>query len=598
MPAIEHRDLIAQVVPDLATFAVDDGFSYAVPVGMDRISIGSVVRIPLGARRIRGHVVSLRYGDATGLKDIVGISGDHPVFDDDLLQTLRWAALHYVAPVSVLLGRAGPPNLPRGKGKPPIAEIPALDSVIPTVSSAAAQGLHWRPICLVAQAPYCSMIAGAARQALAAGRNAAVVAPTIDEARGLFDSLRETFGERVMYVSSAVPAKEATQVWVNALSHGGYIIVGTPEVALWPLGSPALWFIVEDGRRAMKAKQTPTLQVRDLVRRRALIERTSVVFLGPVPTLDTLAKGAETLEFAGRSWPLVELVDRREDAPSGRSLSPIAVQAIRATIKDGGQVFVFVSRRGYAPAFRCVSCRELRRCPECGSGPDRGDACRRCGAQLGACVECGGRRFEPLGAALGGVGEELRRRLGDGVVGTIESRRQVLVGTERDLPYVPETALTVAVDADALLMAPHYRAEEDAVRILVRVVSSVARGRGNRCLIQTAQPTHRAFGMLRSGHPLEYLDEIEAERESDGLPPAASLLSVEVAGDAAARSADIETLATEGIQLHGPEYGGGRTRWFLQGQNLQTARVQLRSVVQHWRDAGLKVRIDADPIDL
>jgi len=598
MPAAEQRNRIAQVVPDLPTFAVDDGFSYAIPEGMDDIGVGSIVRIPLGARRVRGYVTSLRLGDTSRLKPIVGISGEYPVFDEGLLQTLRWAALHYVAPVSVLLGRAAPPNLPRGKGKKPAGELPQLTSAIPTVSGAAANGRHSRPLCLVTAGPYAATIAGAAKEPIATGRNVAVIAPTVDEASSLTEELREVFGERVLNVSSSLPAKQATRIWVNANNHGGYLIVGTPEIALWPLGSPAMWVVVEDGRRAMKAKQTPTLQVRDLVRRRALVERTAVVFLGPIPTLDTLAKGAGTLEFAGRVWPLVELVDRREDAPGSRSLSPATVQAVRGAVKRGGQVFVFVSRRGYAPAFRCVSCRELRRCPECGSGPDRGDTCRRCGTPLGPCSECGGRRFEPLGAALGRVGEELSRSLGDGVVGVIGSGRQVLVGTERDLPYVPSAALTVAVDADALLMAPHYRAEEDAARILARVVGTVARGRGRRCLVQTAQPSHRALAMLRSGHPLQYLHELEAERERDGLPPTASLLSIEVSGDGTARAADIAGVVADGIQLHGPEVGGGCTRWFLQGQSLQEARVQLRGIVQQWRDAGLKVRVDADPIDL
>ncbi len=590
--------LIAQVVPDLPTFAVDDGFSYSVPDELEGLVVGSIVRIPLGARRIRGYVVSTRTGPVAGLKPVISVSGDYPVFDERLLQTLRWAALHYVAPLSVLLGRAAPPNLPRGKGKPPKGEVADLGSPLPEVSSAAARSSHFRPICLVSAGGYCESIAGLVSSPLAAGQNVAVIASTVEEAGALAEELEPSFGSRVLSVSSSIPAKEATKIWVAAARHRGHLIVGTPELALWPLGSPSLWVVVEEGRRAMKAKQTPTLQVRDLVRRRALIERSGVVFVGPVPTLDTLARGAATFEPPGRVWPLVELVDRREDPPGGRSLAARTVSAIRQVAKNGGQVFVFVSRRGYAPAFRCVRCRELRRCPECGSGPDRGDKCRRCGNALGPCVECGGRRFEPLGAAVGRVAEELTRRLGDGAVGPIGSGRQVIVGTERDLPYVPETALSVAVDADSLLMAPHYRAEEDAVRILVRVAATVARGRGKRCLIQTGQPEHRAMGALRSGHPLRYLGDLIEERSRDGLPPASSLISVEVSGDATDYADDIGVLTGDGVQVHGPEEGGGRTRWFLQGESLQASRVRLRSVVQRWRDSGLKVRIDADPIDL
>jgi primosomal protein N' (replication factor Y) len=589
---------IAQVVPDLPTFAVDDGFAYRVPEDLIGLELGSIVRIPLGSRRVRGYVASIRKGETSSLKPVISVSGDQPIFGDALLQTLRWAALHYVAPLSVLLARAAPPNLPRGKGRAPKSAVPGLTSPLPEVSESAASGARVRPTCYISAGPYASVVAQLANAPLHSERNVAVVAPTVDEANALADRLREVYGDRVIYVSSALAAKDATKAWVRAMRHSGLLVVGTPEIALWPLGAPAMWIVVEEGRRAMKSKQTPTLQVRDLVRRRALVERTSVVFLGPVPTLDTLAKGAAVVEPPGRVWPLVELIDRREDSPGGRSLSSRTVHAIRQVVKRGGQVFVFVSRRGYAPAFRCVRCRELRRCPECGSGPDRGDRCKRCGASLGPCTECGGRRFEPLGAGMGRVAEEIQKQIGEDRVGGVGSGRQVIVGSERDLPYVPETALTVAVDADSLLMAPNYRAEDDAIRLLVRVAATVARGTGRRCLVQTGQPQHRGLDALRSGHPIEFLNALNRERERDHLPPAASLIAIEVVGDTTAQSDDLEVLVSDTVQVHGPETGGGRTRWFVQGDSIHGSRIQLRSIVQRWRDANLKVRIDADPIDL
>ena len=297
-------------------------------------------------------------------------------------------------------------------------------------------------------------------------------------------------------------------------------------------------------------------------------------------------------------WPLVELIDRRDDPPGTGGIGEQVIRAIRGVVRRNGRVFVFVTRRGYAPAFRCVRCREVRRCIACGAGPDRRDICRRCGSTLGPCAQCDGRRFEPLGIGLGRALDDLRRYLGEDRVGEIDSDRQVVVGSERDLPYVSETALSVAVDADSLLLAPHYRAEEDAVRILARVVLTVARGRGRRAIIQTSQPTHRALATLRGGHPLDYLRSLAAERERDGLPPSTELLAIEVSGDATAAAVDIESLATGQVQVHGPDEGGGRTRWFLQGDSLQQSRVLLRPMVQRWRDGGSTVRIDADPIDL
>lgn len=595
---MSSRGRIAQVVPDVPTFAVDDGFAYEVPADLNDVQVGSMVRVPLGSRRIRGYVVSMRTGETGKLKPIVSVSGDWPVFDESLLQTLRWAALHYVAPLSVLLARSAPPNLPRGKGREPQGGVPVIESPLDRVSAEAAAGRHVRPTHLITGTDYADVIAGLVSAPLLAEKNAALVAPTADEARELAAGLRNHYGDRILFVTSALPARETTRSWVIAARRSGVLIVGTPEIALWPLGDPALWIIVEEGRRAMKSKQTPTLQVRDLIRRRSLVERSAVVQLGPVPTLDTLARGAAVEETPGRVWPLVELVDRREDPPGTRTMATGTVQAIRGTVRQGGQVFVFVSRRGYAPAFRCVRCRELRRCPECGSGPDRGDVCKRCGAQLGVCVSCGGRRFEPLGAGIGRIIDELRRRLSEQQVGEVGSSKQVIVGSERDLPGVPKTALSIAVDADSLLMAPNYRAEEDAFRLLARIALTVVKGRGRRLVIQTSQPGHRVLHALRSGHPASLLRQLGDERVRDRLPPAGELVAIEVTGDAALSAADIEALAGEVVTIHGPEVGGGRTRWFVQGDSLQDTRIRLRNLVQRWRDNGLKVRIDADPIDL
>jgi hypothetical protein len=39
-------------------------------------------------------------------------------------------------------------------------------------------------------------------------------------------------------------------------------------------------------------------------------------------------------------------------------------------------------------------------------------------------------------------------------------------------------------------------------------------------------------------------------------------------------------------------------RWLLQGRDLGSVRLSLRSLIQQWREAGTVVRIDSDPIDL
>ena len=50
----------ARIVPDVASFSVDNGFWYSVPEHLrSDISVGTIVRMPLSGRKVRGWVVEL-----------------------------------------------------------------------------------------------------------------------------------------------------------------------------------------------------------------------------------------------------------------------------------------------------------------------------------------------------------------------------------------------------------------------------------------------------------------------------------------------------------------------------------------------------------
>jgi primosomal protein N' (replication factor Y) len=272
------------------------------------------------------------------------------------------------------------------------------------------------------------------------------------------------------------------------------------------------------------------------------------------------------------------------------------VRAVHGVVGRGGTVFAFVTRRGDAAAFRCVACGELRRCPDCGAAATRGDVCARCGRVHGACAACGGARFQALGAAVGRLVHDLRRSLGD-VVTPVGEGGTVQVGTERDLPGVAPVDLAVVVDPDSLILAPHYRAEEDALRTLARVALTVAPRRGRRCLIQTTQPGHRVLEAMRHGRPRPLLDVLLAEREAAGFPPAGELMAIEIAGATGAVDEELRTVA-QGAQVTGPAAGEDRQRWLVAAGDLRPLKLRLRGEVQRWRDAGYRVRIDADPVRL
>jgi len=103
---------------------------------------------------------------------------------------------------------------------------------------------------------------------------------------------------------------------------------------------------------------------------------------------------------------------------------------------------------------------------------------------------------------------------------------------------------------------------------------------------------------LRRGRPGELLAELAVERIEEGFPPATELVAVEVEGGGGALDRELREAAAGEATVHGPAEQGARQRWLLQGERLDPVRLRLRPLVQVWRDAGVRVRIDADPVEL
>ncbi len=591
----DSEPTIAQVVPAVPTFAVDDGFSYAIPEDMS-VSVGSIVRVPLGGRRVRGYVTGLRIGGTSGLKPLIRVSSKTPVFDERFLESLRGLAVHYVAPLAVVLGKAAPPNLPGSPRSKQLPKVPHLGaSPLPELSSRVADHTHARARFLLGRKPWDEPAAGLAAPVLSAGRSVALVMPTVAETNEMAGRLAGLIPGRVLHAYSAQDARSVTATWSRATKHGGHLLVGTREIAFWPIADLGLAIIVGEGRKGMKDKSSPTFHAREVLRRRAAVERFGLALFGSAPSTETVAAGIPVVRRHGtRSWPLVEVVDRNEEPPAGGFLGTPTMAAIRAVHERGGRTFVFTHRRGYAPAFRCAICRLVRVCQTCDARADRSPECSRCGADLGPCRQCGGAGFEPLGAGVERIAEALGRVL---PVGEVGSGAPVWVGTERDLPGVSGTDLSVVVDADGLIHAPNYRAGEDALRTLARVAETVGSGAGRRCMIQTGLPNDPVIGALRHGDPLKYLQETVAERALTRLPPVGEVLVIEL-DRAGSADADIRTVAVESAEVFGPAERRGRVRWLVQGSDLGRVRIGLRRLVQSWRDSGIRVRVDVDPLEL
>ena len=273
-----------------------------------------------------------------------------------------------------------------------------------------------------------------------------------------------------------------------------------------------------------------------------MFEGVNLVFFGPTPSVEVLSTGVEVTRVGTRAWPLVEVVDRSGEAPGSGLLSQRIVAALRAVSGNGEGSFVLTFHKMTDPLI-----------------------------------------------------SEINARVGEGSAGLSSARTLVTVGTERDLAGLVSMSLVVASNPDGMLMGQGYRTSEETLRVLARLANSLGGGTGKRMMVQTSNPTSDLIETLRRGDPVPYLERVLIERARAGVPPSSDMIAVELRGEVPPDANDaLQTVP--GAAVLGPLDIDEGKRWLLEG-DLGLARTELRNLAGRWREAGITVRIDADPID-
>ena len=132
--------------------------------------------------------------------------------------------------------------------------------------------------------------------------------------------------------------------------------------------------------------------------------------------------------------------------------------------------------------------------------------------------------------------EELEAAAGRPVVAVTGSTEElapadIYVGTEAVLHRVRSVDIVAFLDLDAELLAPRYRAAEQAMALLVRAARLIGpRAAGGRLLVQTFLPHHEVLAAVLHADPSRLATVELARRELLGLPPFRALAAIEGTG--------------------------------------------------------------------
>jgi primosomal protein N' (replication factor Y) len=573
---------------------IDRPFDYLVPGKHDdRVTVGTRVRIGLHGRRVGGWVVADRVTPPAGiqLRPIAGVTGFGP--RDDVVELAGWAAWRWAGRTGAFLATASPLHAvrelppPRRTTVQGMARPTAGDVEEGVVAEALANA---RSVVRVPPAVDPFALVEAAIATCADGAGALVVVPSQDWAARTADRLR-----RRGHPVALLPAE-----WADAAA-GGRVVVGTRSAAWAPVPGLSAVVVLDLHDEAHTEERAPTWNAWVVAAERAERRSAPCVLVSPCPTLEALAWGplvTVSRRAERQGWALVEVVDRRKEDPRSGLFSERLVAVARgAGTAPADRVVCVLNRTGRGRLLACGACGELARCERC-EGPlaqtDSAETlrCRRCGHERpSVCAACGSQRWRVLRPGVARVREELEALTGLPVAEVTSQtagdlpEAALIVGTEAVLHRVREVGTVVFLDFDQELLAPRYRAGEQALALLARASRLVGgrTGRG-RILVQTRLPGNEVIDAAVHADPGRLAAVDAARRSALALPPATAIALV--SGPSA--EVYVEGLDAGAVDVLGPDDG----RWLVRAPDHRALCDALAAVP---RPPG-RLRIEVDPL--
>ncbi len=489
---------------------------------------------------------------------------------------------------------------------------------------------------------------------LAAGKQALVLVPEIGLTPQLIARFRRRVAAPVVVLHSALSDRERLDAWLAARDGDAGVVIGTRSAVFTPLARPGIFIVDEEHDLSFKQQDGFRYSARDLAVRRAANAHVPVVLGSATPSLESLGNARAgryrhlhlRRRAAEASMPHIQVLDVR-GRPMHQGLSAPLLGHMQRHLDGGGQVLLFLNRRGFAPTLMCHHCgwvAECRRCDShvtlhrraarlrchhCGGEQRVPDRCPACEAPDLLALGEGTQRIEQVvrehfpEVGIARIDRDSTTRKGsfESLLAAVESGdTRILIGTQMLAKghHFPGITLVGMVNVDQGLFSTDFRATERMAQIVVQVAGRAGRAeQPGEVFIQTHHPEHPLLvRLIRDGYA-GFAEAALAEREMAGLPPFSFLALLRAEStradeplrflhEAAAAAA---RLRGEGLEMWGPvpapmERRAGRVRaqLLIQAKTRAPLHALLRPLARSLRElpAAQRVRwsIDVDPQDL
>jgi primosomal protein N' (replication factor Y) len=526
--ALGLGERLVRVVPDVSGLTKE--FDYRCPAKWaGDIDIGSLVRVELHGRRVAGWITGIDVDPATTatIRPLLRVSSIGP--PSDVVDLARWAAWRWQGRLSAILKTASPPRMVRTKPAPRPTSLKRPGSTIEHGLSQEAVELYTT---LNPNAAVTSVRVGPAADvadlvaAVAGVGNCLVIVPEIRRAQAIAGRLRR-HGIRVHLHPNQ---------WAGGFTGG--VVIGSRSAVWAPLHDVRAVVVIDEHDESLQEERVPTWNARDVAIERAARAGARCLLVSPAPSLVALERADDQVRLARTverlHWPLVDVIDRRKDE---FGFSNLFSSSLVATLREATSAVLILNRKGRARLLACASCGELVR-SENGIHlmvEQEGELVAPATGERRPliCAVCAGTGLRRLRLGVTRAAEELSRLLARPVTEISSDRPggadsgDVLLGTEAALHVVDRCQVVAFLDFDQELLAPRYRAGEQAMALLVRAARLCRPDDSrSRLVLQTRLPEHRVVRAAVARDPGLLVKGEREIRRNLGFPPFGALAEV------------------------------------------------------------------------
>lgn len=402
------------------------------------------------------------------------------------------------------------------------------------------------------------------------GKNVLFLLPEISLTKQITQRLEKKYGRQLGFYHQKLTDFERVEVWRRIKQNDIRILVGTRNALFLPYQNLGLIVVDEEHDSAYKPREvTPYFNAKDAALVLGGLYKAGVILGSATPSVESYYRARKDKmkyiflneRFGNVNLPEYELINFKEAQESKNvngNFSLRLIDAIKHTIDEKNQAIVLHNRRGYANVIECETCGYVNYCSNCDVVMTYHKAanemkCHYCGQRASkprTCPKCNSENLNERGVGVEQIHEEVSKLFPENEVDRmdIDSMRKkfayeklyekiedgetdIVVGTQMiskglDFDHIELVAIP---KADSLLYVQDFRAEERAYQLITQVSGRAGRVSGKgKILIQTYNPDHSVFQLIKMNNPAKIYKYILTERQKFHYPPFTKLIMIEL----------------------------------------------------------------------